>query len=169
MEEFRIPKFQPGKRALGSMADICHWLVSIQKPFSFWGITKLMWGRILAPRLVEAKDKRMYFLCSPAAPQSKAKPCSSLGLWIMRSRLKGARSVRNYLGDSAQSGVHGDKCVGAAETSIWWPMSTGTWMPVSVLWKGIRGHILNKPFQELPPYVAFRSSSWCSEFHSHSQ
>ena len=56
MEEFRIPKFQPGKRVLGSMVDICHWLASIQKLFSFWGITKLMLGRILAPRLIEAKD-----------------------------------------------------------------------------------------------------------------
>ena len=130
MEEFRIPKFQPGKRVLGSIVDICHWLASIQKLFSFWGITKLMLGRILAPRLIEAKDKKNVFSLLSRGKQNKAKPCSSLGLWIMRSFLKDARSVRNHLGDSATVRRAWDERLGAAESSMWWPRSTGAWMPV---------------------------------------
>lgn len=169
MEEFRIPKFQPGKRVLGSTADICHWLANIQSPSHFGESRNLMQGRILAPRLIEAKDKRMYFFCSPLAHRTRPNHALPWGSesWHHVSKMQGQLEIIQVT--VLQSGVHGDKCVGAAETSMWWPVSTGTWMPVSVLWKGIRGHILNKPFQELPSYVAFRSSSWCSELHSHSQ
>lgn len=135
-------------RVLGSMADICHWLASIQKPFLFWGITKLMGGRVLVPRLIEIEGKRKYFLSSSVAYTRPADaPTWDFEAWGHVSKMQGQLEIIKVT--VVQSGVHGDECARAAESSTWWPMSTGTWMPVSVLWKGIRGHILNKPFQEL--------------------
>lgn len=90
--------------------------------------------------------------------------------WRCVSKMKG--QLRIIIVAMVESGVHRIRCTRAAESSIWWPMSTGTWLPTSILWKGIGGCILSKPSQELhcatlPLYL--QSSSWFSEFYSHFQ
>ena len=74
----------------------------------------------------------MYFLCSPAANRirpSHAPPWGSES-WGHFSKMQGQLEI--IWVTVLQSGGHGDERLGAAESSIWWPMSTGAWMPVSV-------------------------------------